>query len=90
MVAYLLKNLADEYLDKHGEWLRSAPRTSLALFRHRDEALNHLIELNAKQPLLRATVVEAQLDARQRPIVIDERDPASNSDCAVRDLAELA
>jgi len=90
MLAYLLKSLSGEFLDKNGEWLERAPRTALAQFRHRDEALNHLIELNAKQPELRATVLEVQLDAKLRPIVIDESDVASNNDCHDSRYAELA
>lgn len=90
MVAYLLKSLSGEFLDKNGEWLERAARTALAQFRHRDEALNHLIELNAKQPELRASVLEVQLDDKLRPILIDESDLASNNDWPPSRYAELA
>ncbi len=90
MVAYLLKTPAQHYLDKHGEWLAQPPRAALMHFRFRDEALNYLIELNAKQPELRAQVVEVQLDDKQRPILIDQGDLARNSDGSELRYSELA
>jgi len=90
MVAYLLKTPHQDYLDKHGEWLAQPPRSAIMHFRYRDEALNYLIELNAKQPELRAQVVEVQLDDKQRPILIDQGDLARNSDGSELRYSELA
>ncbi|TFH67993.1 hypothetical protein E3W66_07045 [Gammaproteobacteria bacterium LSUCC0057] len=90
MVAYLLKNIANAYLDKSGEWQTDAPRAAVAQFRHRDEALNLLVELNAKYPDLRAAVIEVQLDDKQRPIFIDDQQPARNHDCIASRFAEPA
>lgn len=66
---FVIQNQHLQYLDKQGNW-RSG-KDSQALFRtaHHDEALNTLIEVNAKDIHLRCRILEVELDDKKRPVI---------------------
>lgn len=78
--AYVICNQLGQYLTRKGEWVSG--RDSSVLFHQPwfDQALNHLIEINAKDITLRGKVVELELDDKGRPIVLvpgpDPQQPA--------------
>jgi hypothetical protein len=66
---FVIKNQHNQYLDKHSDW--HSGKDANALFRadHHDQALNTLLEVNAKDILLRGKIIEVELDEKKRPIV---------------------
>lgn len=68
MTLYILENHRGELLDKQLNWVSATETSNLLHFPHRDVALNHLIELNARDIHLRAKVVACDADDRGRPL----------------------
>ena len=75
--AFVLRNQLGQYLTRKGEWVSGKDAASLFHQPHYDQALNQLIEVNAKAIELRGTVVEVSVDASKRPAipVIEELGP---------------
>lgn len=69
--AYVIRNQLGQYLTRKGEWVSGRDTASLFHQPWFDQALNHLIEINAKDIELRGKVVELELDERDRPIVLE-------------------
>lgn len=69
--AYVIRNQLGQYLTRKGEWVSGRDTASLFHQPWFDQALNHLIEINAKDIELRGRVVELDLDERDRPIVLE-------------------
>lgn len=69
--AYVIRNQLGQYLTRKGEWVSGRDTGSLFHQPWFDQALNHLIEINAKDIELRGKVVELDLDERDRPIVLE-------------------
>ncbi len=71
MLTYLIKNQHDQYLSKDLEWVY---HDGSPLFHtpHKDVALNQLIEINAKDILIRATVIDTEVDSKGRPVVPEQ------------------
>lgn len=69
--AYVIRNQLGQYLTRKGEWVSGRDTGSLFHQPWFDQALNHLIEINAKDIELRGRVVELDLDERDRPIVLE-------------------
>ena len=66
---FVIRNQLGQYLDKHSGWLSGKDANALFRVDHRDEALNTLIEINAKDITLRGKILEVPVDDRKRPIV---------------------
>ena len=66
---YIIQNQHRQYLDKHGRWHSGQEPRLLFRSHHQDEALNTLIELNAKDIELRGQVISATLDQKNHPVV---------------------
>jgi hypothetical protein len=64
---YVIRNQSGAYLSKAREWLHEREPRQLARFRHRDEAVNTLVELSAKDVALRGEVVAVPLGERGEP-----------------------
>jgi hypothetical protein len=66
---FVIRNQLGQYLDKHSGW--QSGKDSNALFRadFHDQALNTLIEVNAKDISLRGKIIEVDLDEKKRPVV---------------------
>lgn len=62
MVQYFLQRSDGLYLGKDLVWIANSENTPLYHSEHQDIALNQLIELNAKDINLRASVVACEVD----------------------------
>lgn len=71
---FVIKNQLDQYLDKHSVWQSGKDANALFRVDFYDQALNTLIEINAKDISLRGKITEVALDEKKRPIVeVSER-----------------
>jgi|TARA_B110000483_G_scaffold221345_1_gene277225 hypothetical protein len=70
MKTYIIQSQDMATLDKHLQWTHNVDSSSLFYTPHRDIALNQLIELNAKNISLRASIVECAADPKGRPVVV--------------------
>lgn len=64
---YVIQNQHRQYLDKHGNWYSGKDLRQLYRSRHHDEALNTLIELNARDIELRGQVLNVKTDDKNLP-----------------------
>lgn len=69
MSLYVIQSRSGQFLDKHLGWQDYPNPAQLFSTPHKDIALNQLIELNAKDVQLRASVVACQADERGNPIL---------------------
>ncbi|MEE2730126.1 MAG: hypothetical protein VYA55_04850 [Pseudomonadota bacterium] len=67
--AYVIRNQLGQYLTRKGEWVSGKDASVLFNQPHYDQALNQLIEINAKDIELRGTVVDVALDDSKRPLI---------------------
>ncbi len=77
MSVFIIKNQAQQFLNKDQTWQDGKDRNSLYRSKFNDEALNQLIELNAKDISIRGEVIEVELDDKLQPIA--EITPSSES-----------
>lgn len=68
---FVIRNQEGQYLTKKDEWASGKEAAGLYHKPHHDEALNQLIELNAKDIYLRGTVTELQVCEKRRPVVVE-------------------
>ena len=68
MIIYILQMLDGRFLSKDLEWISGLDNNDLYTAEHKDTALNKLVELNAKDINLRATVVRCEIDAQGKLI----------------------
>lgn len=66
---FVIRNQLGQYLDKHSGWQSGKDNNALFRVDHRDEALNTLIEINAKDITLRGKILEVPADEKKRPVV---------------------
>lgn len=68
---FVIRNQSGQYLTRKGEWVSG--RDTSALFHQPwyDQALNQLIEINAKDIELRGKVVALEVDDKGRPVVLE-------------------
>ena len=78
MKSYILQTDDGLFLNKDWTWSAAADKNSLFHSRHRDEALNQLIEINSKDISIRARVVQCQTDNKGRPLLTAENRKAAN------------
>ncbi|OUR92783.1 hypothetical protein A9Q81_15805 [Gammaproteobacteria bacterium 42_54_T18] len=69
--AFVIRNQDGQYLTKKGEWVSGKEAKGLYHQAHGDQALNQLIEVNAKDIYLRGTIVELELCEKRQPIVLE-------------------
>lgn len=69
MGVFVIRNADGYYLNRESLWSSAEPGSELFYSPHRDVALNQLLEVNAHDVLLRASVVECPADARGRPLI---------------------
>ncbi len=79
MKIFIIKNHDKSILGKDLEWLNGSDANLVFNTKHRDIALNQLIELNAKDINLRAQIVECEADKKGRPIMLLEAAAATVS-----------
>ena len=85
MAIFILQNQHGQFLSKDNEWVSGSDANTLFRSPHHDVALNHLIEINAKDYSLRAAVVACELDGKGRPVF-----PSAAGDEAETIVAENA
>lgn len=66
---FVIQNQHYQYLDKQGNWRSGKDSQALYRTEFHDEALNTLIETNAKDIHQRCKVVEVAIDDKKRPVV---------------------
>lgn len=69
---YLLQNQHKRLLNKQREWVDGREASTLFRTPYRDEALNQLIEVNARDYTLRIRILECSLNERGIPLLKDE------------------
>ncbi len=67
MAVFIIQNQLDLYLDKHQNWISSENKGLIYRTQYHDEALNLLIEINAKDINIRGKILEVELDEKQQP-----------------------
>ncbi len=72
MKIYILQRHDQAILDKSLQWINNPPAADILFTRHRDIALNQLIELNTKNIDLRANIIECAADANGNPTLLLE------------------
>lgn len=70
---FLLQNQDKLLLNKQGEWVDGRDAASLFRSEHRDEAVNQMVEVNARDYTLRIRLLECSLTPRGLPR-IEEQD----------------
>lgn len=66
---FIIQNHLHQYLGKQSNWLSGKDAQSLYRSDFHDEALNTLIELNAKDISLRGVILEVDIDLKKRPVI---------------------
>lgn len=66
---FVIRNQLGQYRTRAGEWVDGREPQRLLKLRHRDEALNQLVELSARDIELRGEVVSCELSGRGDPVV---------------------
>ena len=69
--ALLIRNKDGQYLTKKGQWVSGKEAKGLYHQAHSEQALNQLIEVNAKDIYLRGIILELELCEKRRPIVLE-------------------
>lgn len=67
MTLFIIQTQQGEFLDKQLNWAPPGDVSNLFHTPHRDVALNQLIELNARDVQLRASVMTCTADEKGRP-----------------------
>ncbi len=66
---FVIRNHLEQYLDKHSRWISGKEANKLYRSEFHDEALNTLIEVNAKDINLRGEILTVNIDEKKRPVV---------------------
>ncbi len=66
---FIIRNQLGQFWIRAGEWVDGREPQRILKLRHRDEAVNLLVELSAKDIDLRGEVIESDLDHRGEPEV---------------------
>ncbi|MCK5880278.1 MAG: hypothetical protein KAG18_00305 [Sinobacterium sp.] len=67
MNVYVIKNQQALYLNKQHIWVSAKEVKSVYRTEHRDEALNTLIEVNAKDIAVRGEIIKVVLNENKQP-----------------------
>ena len=65
--AYIIRNQIGQYWIRAGEWVDGREPQRVLRFEHRDEAVNQLVELSAKDIDLRGEILHCELNERGEP-----------------------
>ncbi|MBQ0719629.1 MAG: hypothetical protein KBT88_04975 [Gammaproteobacteria bacterium] len=76
MAVFVLQDINDNFLTKALEWRNDCSVAEVYRSPHKDGALNHLLEVNAKNPDLRARVVACEVDPKNRPLLPQKQSAA--------------
>jgi hypothetical protein len=92
---YVIRNQDGLYASKQGEWVDGSDKSTVSFVKYRDQAVNTLVELNAKDFQLRGDIIAVELNDKKRPqVVVGEKPeprvfelPAADDAAAGEDLA---
>ena len=76
MAVFVLQDIQHNYLTKAREWRGDCTVSEVYCSPHKDGALNQLLELNAKDPDLRARVVACEAGPKNRPLLPQKQSAA--------------
>ncbi len=76
MAVFVLRDINNNFLTKALEWRHDCNVAEVYCSPHRDGALNHLLELNAKNPDLRARVIGCDVGPKNRPLLPQKQSAA--------------
>ncbi|WP_439105928.1 hypothetical protein [Congregibacter sp.] len=80
---FVIRNQLGQFWTRAGEWVDGREPQRLLKIKHRDEAVNQLVELSAKDIDLRGEVLACDVDDRKDPMV----DASSHLTPTLADLA---
>ena len=86
---FVIQNQAGQYCTKKSEWVSGKDAAVLFHQVHHDQALNQLIELNAKNISLRGVVIELALCEKRRPVVVEYGPDPEQADLLGIDAAHV-
>ncbi|MEE4277081.1 MAG: hypothetical protein V2I82_01285 [Halieaceae bacterium] len=66
---FVIRNQLQQFWTRAGDWVDGREPQRVLKFKHRDEALNQLVELSARDIELRGEVLSCELSARGEPVV---------------------
>lgn len=69
MTSFVIQRSDGQWLTRDLEWAADCAPRGLFFSPHRDVALNQLLEINSKDPNLRATVITCSTDSKSRPLL---------------------
>lgn len=88
---FLIRNQLQQFCTRAGEWVDGREPQRILKFRHRDEALNQLVELSARDVNLRGEVFSCELGGRGDPVVeVSEHATPTLAEKAAREAADAA
>lgn len=64
---FVIRNHLHQYLNKQSNWISGKEALQLYRSDFHDEALNTLIEVNAKDVSLRGIIIEVEVNDKKRP-----------------------
>ena len=79
---FILQNQDGYFLSKQKEWVDGRDASQLYRSPHRDEALNQMVEVNAKDYTQRITIVDCQLNEKRHPQLDPEKLPEPKVEAA--------
>lgn len=66
---FVIRNQLGQFWTRSGEWVDGREPQRLLKQRHRDEAVNQLVELSARDVNLRGEVLRCEVNGRGEPLV---------------------
>lgn len=77
MIKFVLQHADGRYFSKDLEWIDELQVSTVFSCEHQDQALNKLVELNAKDINLRAYVIKCHSDKQGKLIPVDHSSSAA-------------
>ena len=79
---FVVQSDQGHYFSKHGDWLSGKDASQIFFKKHKDEALNQLIDITIKDVNVRARVLEVALSEKNHPIleIVAESDLHESTD----------
>ncbi|TQV82517.1 hypothetical protein FKG94_07210 [Exilibacterium tricleocarpae] len=79
---FILQNQHQQFLNKHNEWVDGRDASALYKTPHRDEALNQMFEVNAKDYNQRIKILPCVTGERGLPVIDPDQLPAPAGEAA--------
>jgi len=86
---FVLQNQHQLFMSKQGEWIDGREASSLYRSTHRDEALNQMVEANARDYTLRIKILTCEVTGKKVPIIKPEDLDVTEQHAASTEAADL-